>query len=158
MEASSDAATETGHEHSSLTSTPRAISWKLYTSHFLSTWNSRSFEFCSVLFLAAIYPNTLLYLSIYAMIRSASAIVLAAPIGRAVDSRDRLAVVRFSIGTCLLFFLIPLTSICSFAHHKKKLKMKDISNMSTQYSVVCLLYSRVSASGACGTTIIYPLV
>ncbi|KAK5123160.1 hypothetical protein LTR85_003358 [Meristemomyces frigidus] len=32
----------------------------LYTSHFFSTWNSRTFEFGAFLFLAAIYPHTLL--------------------------------------------------------------------------------------------------
>jgi iron-regulated transporter 1 len=74
------------------------ITRRLYLSHFLSTWNSRSFEFGAVLFLAAIFPATLLQLSIYALLRSASAIVLASSIGYAVDQRQRLPVVRFSIG------------------------------------------------------------
>ncbi|KIW67523.1 hypothetical protein PV04_06767 [Phialophora macrospora] len=73
------------------------ITRRLYVSHFLSTWNSRSFEFGAVLFLAAIFPETLLQLSIYALLRSASAIVLASSIGYAVDQRQRLPVVRFSI-------------------------------------------------------------
>ncbi|KAJ3728187.1 hypothetical protein DFJ43DRAFT_1085170 [Lentinula guzmanii] len=38
----------------------------LYISHFLSTWNSRVFEFGAVLYLATIYPGTLLPMSIYA--------------------------------------------------------------------------------------------
>ena len=75
-----------------------AITRRLYISHFLSTWNSRSFEFGAVLFLASVFPNTLLPLSIYALVRSASAIVFAPMIGRAIDRRDRLQVVRFSIG------------------------------------------------------------
>ena len=74
-----------------------AIEWKLYVSHFLSTWNSRSFEFASVLFLAHIYPNTLLYLSLYAIVRSASAIVFAPMIGRAIDKCARIWIVRISI-------------------------------------------------------------
>ena len=74
-----------------------AIEWKLYISHFLSTWNSRSFEFGSVLFLAHIYPNTLLYLSLYAIVRSASAIVFAPIIGRAIDKHARIWTVRISI-------------------------------------------------------------
>lgn len=77
---------------------PAAVTRRLYLSHFLSTWNSRSFEFGAVLFLASAFPMTLLPLSIYALVRSASAIVLAPMIGRAIDRRGRLPVVRFSIG------------------------------------------------------------
>ncbi|EXJ58932.1 hypothetical protein A1O7_06363 [Cladophialophora yegresii CBS 114405] len=76
---------------------PPHITRRLYVSHSLSTWNSRSFEFGAVLFLATIFPETLLQLSIYALLRSASAIVLASSIGYAVDQRPRLPVVRFSI-------------------------------------------------------------
>lgn len=76
----------------------RAIRYQLYVSHSLSTWNSRSFEFGAVLFLAHLYPNTLLYLSIYAMIRSASAIVTSTPLGNVIDRSERLFVVKCSIG------------------------------------------------------------
>ena len=75
-----------------------AIARRLYISHFLSTWNSRSFEFGAVLFLAAIFPLTLLPLSIYALVRSASAILFGPLIGHTIDRRSRLPVVRFSIG------------------------------------------------------------
>lgn len=74
-----------------------ATSRRLYVSHFLSTWNSRSFEFGAVLFLAVIFSDTLLHLSIYALVRGASAIIFATAIGRAIDKGDRLKVVRFSI-------------------------------------------------------------
>lgn len=77
---------------------PAALSRRLYISHFLSAWNSRSFELGAVLFLASIFPLTLLPLSIYALVRSGSAIILGPIIGRAIDKRDRLQVVRFSIG------------------------------------------------------------
>ena len=99
-----DSATTEEQRHSSdITTTdnhqiPRAICWRLYVSHFLSTWNSRSFEFGSVLFLAHLYPDTLRYLSIYALIRSASAIITSTPLGRAIDHYARLPVVRLSIG------------------------------------------------------------
>lgn len=76
---------------------PLATTRRLYISHFLSTWNSRSFEFGAVLFLASIYPETLLMLSIYALVRSASAIFFAPVIGRVIDARGRLSVVRLSI-------------------------------------------------------------
>ena len=77
------------------------ITRRLYISHFLSTWNSRSFEFGAVLFLATIFPATLLPLSIYALVRSASAILFAPIIGHAIDTRGRLPIVRFSIGKLL---------------------------------------------------------
>jgi hypothetical protein len=70
----------------------------LYLSHFLSTWNSRFFEFGAILFLAGIFPGTLLPASVYALVRTASAIVLAPLIGRFIDNGDRLKVVRTSIG------------------------------------------------------------
>ena len=70
---------------------------RLYVSHFLSTWNSRVFEFGAVLFLARIFPGTLLPPSIYALVRAASAICFAPLVGRYVDQGDRLKVVRLSI-------------------------------------------------------------
>lgn len=73
------------------------IEWQLYTSHFLSMWNSRLFEFGAVLFLAAIFPSTLAPMSIYALVRSASAMVFAHPLGRWIDTGNRLVIVRVSI-------------------------------------------------------------
>lgn len=77
---------------------PGLIPRRLYTSHFLSTWNSRVFEFGSVLYLAAIYPGTLLPMSTYAIARSLSAILFAPAVGRYIDQGNRLQVVRLSIG------------------------------------------------------------
>lgn len=74
------------------------ITRRLYVSHFLSTWNSRSFEFGAVLFLAFIFPRTLLPMSIYALISTASAIIFGPAIGRVIDRRGRLLTVRYSIG------------------------------------------------------------
>ncbi len=70
---------------------------RLYVSHFLSTWNSRVFEFGAVLFLARIFPGTLLPSSVYALVRAASAICFAPLVGQYVDQGDRLKVVRLSI-------------------------------------------------------------
>ncbi|CAM1511894.1 Fc.00g094070.m01.CDS01 [Cosmosporella sp. VM-42] len=70
---------------------------RLYISHFLSTWNSRLFEFGSVLFLTSIYPDTLMPVSIYALVRAATAIVLSPAIGLWIDKGDRLFIVRVSI-------------------------------------------------------------
>src|SRR2546421_6832353 len=78
--------------------TSTAISRQLYISHFLSTWNIRGFEFGAVLFLATIFPGTLLPMSMYALVRAASAIFLSSLVGRYIDHGDRLEVVRLSIG------------------------------------------------------------
>ena len=95
-------------------SVPKNIQIRLYTSHTLSTWNSRTFEFASILFLAAIYPSTLRPMSIYALVRSAAAVLLAQPVGSWIDTGDRLAVVRVSIigqrvsvaASCALFLIM----------------------------------------------------
>ncbi|KAJ8607675.1 hypothetical protein MRB53_040138 [Persea americana] len=69
----------------------------LYVSHFISTWNSRGFEFGAVLFLASIYPGTLLPMSVYALLRAAAAIVFSPVLGEYIDRHDRLSVIRVSI-------------------------------------------------------------
>lgn len=84
---------------------------KLYTSHALSTWNSRTFEFAAVLFIALAAPRTLLYSSLYASLRALSAVLLSARIGALLDRANRLTAVRCSIvlqrapvaASCLLF-------------------------------------------------------
>ena len=76
----------------------RTYNRQLYVSHFLSTWNVRGFEFGAVLFLATIFPGTLLPMSVYALIRAASAILLSPVVGHCIDSGGRLQVIRASIG------------------------------------------------------------
>ncbi|KAK7417832.1 hypothetical protein QQX98_004306 [Neonectria punicea] len=66
---------------------------RLCVSHFLSAWNSRLFEFGSVLFLTAIYPGTLMPVSVYALVRAAAAIALSPALGLWIDGADRLVVV-----------------------------------------------------------------
>jgi hypothetical protein len=74
-----------------------AVRW-LLTSHFLSTWNSRVFEFSAILFIAVIFPGSLLPASLYALARSGAAILFAPSVGRYIDSSNRLQTVRYSIG------------------------------------------------------------
>ncbi|KAL4867551.1 hypothetical protein BDV12DRAFT_118790 [Aspergillus spectabilis] len=81
---------------------------RLYTSHFLSTWNSRMFEFGAVVFLASIFPDTLLYASIYALARSLFAIILSSWLGSVVDRLDRLSAIRHSI----IWQRIPVAASC----------------------------------------------
>lgn len=82
-----------------------SLTRRLFISHFLSTWNSRVFEFGAVLFIARIIPGTLLFASLYALIRGGAAIVFAPAVGRYVDRYDRLRVVRLSIGIYADFLL-----------------------------------------------------
>jgi len=51
-----------------------------------------------MLFLAAIFPNSLREMSIYALVRACSAIVLAPAVGNYIDSGNRLRVLTVSIG------------------------------------------------------------
>lgn len=74
------------------------IARRLYVSHFLSTWNSRVFEFGAVLYLATIFPGTLLPMSLYALTRGLVAIIFAPAVGHYIDVGNRLQVVRVSIG------------------------------------------------------------
>ncbi|RYP08038.1 hypothetical protein DL765_008932 [Monosporascus sp. GIB2] len=95
---------------------PATLQAHLYISHFLSTWNSRLFEFAAVLFLASIFPDTLLPMSVYALVRSGAAILFAQPIGSMIDKGNRLTVVRISIvgqrlavaASCGLFWVLEL--------------------------------------------------
>ena len=77
------------------------IARRLYVSHFLSTWNSRVFEFGATLYLASIFPQTLLPLSMYALMRGLAAFILSPSVGQYIDKANRLSCVRVSIGTLL---------------------------------------------------------
>lgn len=95
-------------------SIPSHLAYRLYISHFLSTWNSRLFEFGSVLFLASIYPQTLLPMSVYALIRSGAAIIFARALGAWIDRGERLSTVQISIigqrlavaASCAIFWVL----------------------------------------------------
>lgn len=91
---------------------------RIYVSHFLSTWNSRAFEFGAVLYLATIFPGTLLPMSVYALSRGLSAMLFAPAVGQYIDTSNRLQVVRLSIGKHLIatpFWKIDYECLSSFA-------------------------------------------
>ena len=98
----------------------RAQLW-LFCSHLLSTWNSRVFEFGAVLFLADMFPNTLRPVSVYTLIRAASAISFSPVVGGYIDRKNRLSLVRESIigqrisviVSCLLFAIMAITKSAS---------------------------------------------
>ncbi|KAG6844844.1 hypothetical protein H0H87_003275 [Tephrocybe sp. NHM501043] len=77
---------------------PENLGRLLYVSHFLSTWNSRLFEFGAILFVASIFVGTLLPTSAYALTRAAAAIIFSPVVGGYIDSGNRLRIVRLSIG------------------------------------------------------------
>ncbi|KAL4740969.1 Ferroporti-1 [Aspergillus similis] len=85
------------HEAPSSSPASNRVLLRLYTSHFLSTWNSRMFEFGAVVFLASIFPGTLLYASVYALVRSLFAVLFSSWLGSLVDRMDRLSAIRHSI-------------------------------------------------------------
>lgn len=100
-----------------------SIKQRLYTSHFLSTWNSRVFEFGAVLFLANLFPDTLLYSSVYALGRAASAICFSPSVGSYMDRTERLKAVRISIvgqrlTVVLSSVVLWVMSIESLLHYK----------------------------------------
>ena len=87
-----------------------AISKRLYISHSFSAWNSRFFEFGATIFLATIFPGSLLPTSVYALTRSLSAILFSPAVGRYIDNNNRLVVVRFSIGEFQFFIDLTLAN------------------------------------------------
>lgn len=84
-------------ENGTLQDAQEKKSKSLYISHFISTWNSRGFEFAAVLLLSNIYPGTLLPLSVYALCRALAAMIFSPIIGHHIDRANRLAVIRCSI-------------------------------------------------------------
>jgi iron-regulated transporter 1 len=93
-----DSSSASPRDESQVNQVPARVANRLYISHFLSTWNSRVFEFGAVLYLASIFPGTLLPMSIYALTRGASAILFSPALGQYIDTGNRLQVVRLSIG------------------------------------------------------------
>lgn len=121
-----------------------SIHFHLYISHILSTFNSRVFEFGAVLYLASIFPSTLLPLSIYAIFRSAFAIVFGPIIGHWIDHGERLKVVRASIvgGRLTVLFSCILFSI---------LQGGILDNTSTKWMLLSLLILFGCIEKICGT-------
>ncbi|PPJ55793.1 hypothetical protein CBER1_01626 [Cercospora berteroae] len=109
----------------------------LYTSHFLSTWNARLFEFGSFLFLASLFPDTLLPASIYALSRSAAAALLSPLLGSYIDKADRLKAVRVSIVSQRLAVTLSCLGLFLIAEF--------ISLRSRQWFPVCLLLLSILA-------------
>ena len=102
------------HEIQTTEASSSAVLRRLYLSHFLSTWNSRVFEFGAVLYLASIFPGTLMPMSIYALSRGLAAVLLSPAVGQYIDTTNRLTAVKVSIvaqrgvvaASCALFWVL----------------------------------------------------
>lgn len=114
----------------------KSLETQLYVSHSLSAWNSRLFEFGAVLFLASIFPNTLLPMSVYALTRSASAIVSSQPVGAWIDNGNRLNIVRTSI----ILQRLPVAASCGILWLMEK-KVHDLQDAQVYglLAVLCVL-------------------
>ena len=144
-------------ETSSTDPSNKAIKHRLYTSHLLSTFNSRLFEFAAVLFLAHFFPDTLLPVSVYALVRAGAAICFAPTVGNFIDRGERLRVVRLSIVgqrcavivSCLLFWVmfavgsehafrngLLLTVLCVLACVEKLCTIMNLIAMERDWVVV----------------------
>lgn len=104
------------HDGATPTDVPNSIAFRLYTSHFLSTWNSRLFEFGAALFLTSIFPGTLLPVSVYSLVRNAGYIIFSQPLGAWINKGNRLNIIRTSIvaqrlpvaASCALLLVLEL--------------------------------------------------
>ncbi|KAH7403398.1 hypothetical protein BKA64DRAFT_722147 [Cadophora sp. MPI-SDFR-AT-0126] len=99
-------------EHNSMS---RSQAYNLYTSHFLSTWNVRTYEFAAIIFTAAAYPDTLTAAAIRGIIRTLASICFSSMVGRWVDQnpnrlRTLLSTISVNrvavIGASILWFFI----------------------------------------------------
>lgn len=107
-----DGAASNAHAHG----IPAALTSRLYVSHFLSTWNSRLFEFGAAIFLTSVFPGTLRPVSIYSLVRNAGYVLFSHPLGTWINNGDRLRVIRTSIvgqrvpvaASCALLLVLDL--------------------------------------------------
>ncbi|KAF4461960.1 iron transporter [Fusarium albosuccineum] len=113
---------------------PASIARRLYISHFLSTWNSRVFEFGAVLYLVTIYPGTLMPMSLYALVCGLSAIILAPTVGLYIDTGNRLQVARTSIvferivvaASCAIFYVLAVNIPLNYSQRMGMLALVSI--------------------------------
>lgn len=87
---------------------------RLYTSHFLTCWTDRVFEFSCFLLIGEVFKSSLLLASVYGFTTTLAAIVFSNYVGRLVDITPRLAFVRMTmfvqkgsiVLSCILFYVI----------------------------------------------------
>ncbi|KAI7893083.1 Ferroporti-1 [Mucor mucedo] len=87
---------------------------KLYTSHFLTCWTDRVYEFSCFLLIAEVFKTSLLLASIYGFSTTIAAILFSNFVGRLADVTPRLAFVRMTmfvqkgsiVLSCIFFYVI----------------------------------------------------
>lgn len=87
---------------------------RLYTSHFLTCWTDRVYEFACFLLIAEVFKTSLLLASVYGFATTIAAILFSNYVGRLADVTPRLAFVRMTmfvqkgsiILSCILFYVI----------------------------------------------------
>ncbi|CAO3628735.1 unnamed protein product [Cunninghamella blakesleeana] len=88
----------------------------LYTSHFLTSWTSRIYEFASYLFIVKIFEKSLLLPSVYGFLTTLSGVLFSTYVGGLVDKTTRFKFVSMTlflqkisiILSCILFYLLFL--------------------------------------------------
>ena len=113
-------------DHEGTTGNISSLRRQLFLSHFLSTWNSRVFEFGSVLFLAKMFLGTLLPTSVYALVRAAAAILISPMVGTYIDQNERLFVLRLSIVGQRVVVLLSCLCLWALATRIDRTKWFDI--------------------------------
>jgi iron-regulated transporter 1 len=134
----------------------KAQAWSLYTSHALSTWNARTFEFAVILFTSAAFPDTLLASSIRGLCNTMAALCLSPAIGSWIDrspsrlrtllltiTANRLSVMLGCLGWAVLVFtaLEPVKSV--------SIHVMDVPNWFSLQGAKPWLFALVIVLGIC---------
>ncbi|KAH7115266.1 iron transporter [Dendryphion nanum] len=88
----------------------------LYIVQSLTSWSIRMSDYCIAVFLAASFPGTLFYISLYTFVRSFVAVLLSSTIGSLVDRTDRLVALRLAVAghrfavalSCMLIYILSI--------------------------------------------------
>ncbi|KAK3692073.1 Ferroporti-1 [Podospora appendiculata] len=135
----------------------KGLLWRLYVSHFLSTWNMRSYEFTVILLFVKAYPNTLLPTSIRGILTNGATLLLSPAIGRWVDrNASRFHTIKTTIlvqraaivAGCLLWILLFSTQALLAGHSPSQARL-DYQCKTAIVAVLMLLgiVERVCAVG-----------
>ncbi|RVD87363.1 uncharacterized protein DFL_001600 [Arthrobotrys flagrans] len=112
----SHAEAESGNEHCG--AQEAASLTGLYVSHFMSTWNARTYEFAAVVFTVEAFPNTLLPASIGGIAQCLAAIVFSPSVGiwadrnpsRLESLKKTILVQRIAVLTACICWMVLLWS------------------------------------------------
>ncbi|XP_053639313.1 ferroportin isoform X2 [Cherax quadricarinatus] len=97
----------------------RSATFKVYTSHFLSSWGDRMWMFAGGLFLLEVTPGSLRLAAVYGASLALTVIIFGAPVGHWVDRTSRLtsAQVSLSIQNIMVCLCAALLVVIITQHH-----------------------------------------